>query len=328
MIKHSRQQIRLLYHWWNDDLSVKPHKDLANPIVLSIATVRAHNWSIPITVIDVSSEERKEDWKEYSSILNFDVVHWKPLLDQNLHKSSRLCSRVWDIWSYSQLVKEGNILFTDCDIFWIKNPLPLSKANNERLDDFYCSSNTGVWYFDKRSERVKKTIQLWKSIISNVLIGDKDFYDDLSEIVPSAKQFFQDEVAFGYLILKYPELYSPVDMYENFIVDRLRYTEYDFSKIKAIHMLSATLGQMRGRVCLILSELKRSLEKIFSKEQIDDIFNGVNSETEYSVDDVKSISSKELRDFVSFTGNSGCHIPNVKPSDNYGYFVKELGIDQ
>lgn len=327
MIKHSIHSTHLIYHWWNDDSEVKPYQDLANPIILSIATLRANNRSMPITVLDLSRcNRKKEDWGNYPSHLNFEVVQWQPLLDQSLPKSSRLCSRVWDVWAYSQKVKESHILFTDCDIFWLSNPLPLNKDKNGRLDSFYCSSNTGVWYFDRRSEVVKETFRLWKSIIAHVLIGDKDFYQDLVEKVPSGSHVFQDEVAFGYFLLQHPELYRPIDVYENFVIDRLRYTEYDVSKIKCLHLLSATVGQHRGRACMFLRELRDSIERVLSPQQISEVFGSMKVKDTLSISQIKTMTTEELRAFLVFTGNTSVHIPD-KPSQVHGYFVKELGVE-
>lgn len=64
--------VHLIYHWYNDKNLDNPCKDLSNPVILAIATVRANNKNIPISVIDVSDFGR--DWGNYPSSLNFIVV--------------------------------------------------------------------------------------------------------------------------------------------------------------------------------------------------------------------------------------------------------------
>jgi hypothetical protein len=301
---HSKSMV--VYHWWCDNPNVAPYQDLCSPVVLSIAVLRAHNRTIPITVLDLSQRDERE-WGCFPELLNFEVVKWTPLLDLNLYKSSRLCSRVWDVWDYAHRIPENNILFTDSDIFWLKNPFPLNEQDKcGCLSKFYCSSNTGVWYFDKTSQISEEVIRVWKFIISRVLIRDMDFYTELCVKVTSLlEQNFQDEIAFGYLIVQHPELYNPVGSEENFAIYRLMNKKdlENLDNVKCLHALGAVLGCRKGRICLVLRELKDAIEKVLNKDQIEMIFGNANCDV-HDMKEIKNLTRQELKQLLEFTGNN------------------------
>jgi hypothetical protein len=290
----------VVYHWWGDNPQVKPYQNMASPIIPSIAVLRAHNRSIPITVLDLSCDP--QEWGCFPELLNFKLVRWTPRLDLRLHKSSKLCSRVWDVWEYAKQIKQRNILFTDADIFWLRNPLPLVLQEPDgEIQKFYCSSNTGVWYFDKTSEISDEVIRLWKFIISRVLIGDKDFFDELSVIVPTAlERPFQDEVAFGYLLCQHPELYHPVPQEENYMIYRLMNDE-PLDNVRCLHGLGAVLGSGRGLICLALKELRDAVERVLSAKQMKMVFGDIVCDQVYEIDEVKTISHQKLKELLEFT---------------------------
>jgi len=294
----------ILYHWWCDEPTVKPYQDMANPVVLSIAVLREHNKSVPVTVLDLSQRDT-EDWGVFPELLNFKVVKWNPLLNLSLPKSSKLCSRVWDVWAYAHQIGYNKILFTDSDIFWLKNPLPLNEQeDNGDITKFYCSSNTGVWYFDKTTSVSKEVFSIWKNIIARVIIGDIEFFDELRDKVPTANdRCFQDEVAFGYLILQYPELYNPVGYEENYVVYRLRSDNGDLSSIKCLHGLGAVLGNKRGRICLVLKELKDAVERVLTIDHCKMIYGDTDYKDVLSIFDIKKITHQRLKHVLEFTGN-------------------------
>jgi len=208
------------------------------------------------------------------------------------------------VLEYAKQISNTNILFTDADIFWLKNPLPLVHQEPDgKLLKFYCSSNTGVWYFDKTSEIVDEVFRKWKFIISRVLINDSEFFNELSAIVPTAlERSFQDEVAFGYLICRYPELYNPVVSEENYMIYRLM-NDGPLDNVKCLHALGAVLGSTRGLICLVLKELKESIQSVLNDDQIRDVFSGVTSNHLYGIDEIKSISDYELKKLLEFTGS-------------------------
>lgn len=287
----------VVYHWWCDNPEIKPYQDMNNPVVPSIVTLRSHNKNIPISVLDLSCDP--QDWGCFPELLNFQVVRWTPRLDLSLHKSSRLCSRVWDVSEYVNQIKNNEIIFTDSDIFWLKNPLPLTKSTEK----FNCSSNTGVWYFNKNSAIAKEVFRTWKFIISRILIGDKEFFDEMCMKVYTAIDTpFQDEVAFGYLITQYPHLYSPVAFNENYMIYRLMNNDPLLESVKCLHGLGAVLGSKRGLICLVLKELRDSIKKVLSEEQVNVVFSGETCNDVYSIYDIHALSHKRLKEIMNFTG--------------------------
>jgi hypothetical protein len=313
-LEQSSKDYAIIYHWWNDDVSVKPHTDITNPVILAITTLRAHNKNIPVYILDVSKSP-KHDWEDYPEKLNFEVIPWLPLMNKE-HSCSRLCSRVWDIWHFAKTIKQHKIIFTDSDVFWLNNPLPLMNEIEGRIDYFNCASNTGVWYFDRRSELARKTINTWKSIIMLALM-DEDFLKQIQSKVPTARGgLFQDEIAFGYLILEYPELYRPVHIYENFVIDGLRHSHHHFEKIKCLHALKATLGEKRGNTCLFLKELHDAIKSVLTEGQIEGIFGKAKSAT-VSIHDIHKMSRDQLLAFLAFTGNSQAYVPEKYNRESY-----------
>lgn len=306
MIKIDKNaKTRVIYHYWNDKPVCKPYKDMANPIVPSIAALRSVNSAVPITVLDVSKKSKnKPNWGDFPSLLNFEVVPWRPMLNQDLPNSSRLCSRVWDVWGYSQLVKENKILFNDADIFWIRNPFPLAFENDGMLRKFYCSNNTGVWYFDSQSSAAKEVVDIWKSIIARGIIGDKEFNDELVEMFPHST-WFQDEVAFNYLTKKHPRLLNPVDKFENFWIMRLRQDKsIKVHEIKCLHMLACMFGAERGKSCLVIKELRDAVSKVLTPAQMEMVFGDFVRTTVYTLEKLKSLSHKDWLAFLTSAGNS------------------------
>jgi hypothetical protein len=301
-------ETHVIYQWWRDDLSIKPYHDLTSPVIPAIAVLRAQNPTIPITVLDVSQKERPfRDWGGFPELLNFKVVKWTPVLNQSLPRACRLSSRVWDVWAFAKTVPEHHILFNDSDIFWLKDPLPFDEEKDGRLDEFYCSSNTGVWYFDRRSQRVAQLFDRWKAVISHALIDDNFHNDVMDKFASSEVCPFQDEVAFNYLTFYYPEIYHPVSVWENFTVNSLRVAK-NVEKVKNVHALGSTLGKYKGRLCLILKELKGAMERVLTPVQIEMIFGCISYDWPVSVEDVKLLSAEGLASMVEFTGNPGLYI--------------------
>jgi len=301
MIKENNPMV--LYHWWCDDMTVKPYQDMVNPVVLSIVVLRAHNKSVPVTVLDLSQRDA-EDWGVFPELLNFKVVKWNPLLNLSLPKSSKLCSRVWDVWAYAHKIGYNKIIFTDSDIFWLKNPLPLNEQEeNGDIAKFYCSSNTGVWYFDKTNSISEEVFRIWKNIIARVIIEDKEFFDELREKVPTANKVFHDEVAFNYLIVQYPELYSPIGHEENYHIYVLRNDNQDLRKIKCLHGLRSVLGYKRGRICLVLKELKDAVERVLTIDHCKMIYGDTDYKDVLSIFDIKKTTHQRLKHVLEFTGN-------------------------
>ena len=298
----------LIYHWWNDSDSSPAYSDMKNPIIPSIATVRAHNSEIDIFVLDVS-ETKNNNWGEYPEILNFQVISTESK-SFSYNRWNKLCSRVWDVFEFANKSLFNKFIFHDSDIFWIKNIFPLENEENNFLEGFNCSSNTGVWYWDKRSAKAQITFDTWKSMI---LLGcaDEDFLESIKKYNEQAKRgIYQDEIVFGHLIISHRSLYCPIPDAENFTIDNLRFNHGDLSKNKCLHGLGATLGYNRGLVCLLIKELWHPICRVLDEKQRKEVFGHIIPNKCFSMHEIKDIEKNELIEFLKFTGNENAFIAN------------------
>jgi hypothetical protein len=296
MNKEISKNTHVIYHWWCDDPKTQPHQNINYPIILAIASLRFYNKHVEISVLDLSFCDRpKEDWGIFPELFNFKVVKWSPILDLSLPKSSRFCSRVWDIWEYSQTLDQRNILFSDCDVFWFQDPIPFSNQVDGKIENLNCNHNTGLFYFDKKCKKAKDSFDLWKSIISRVLIGDEKHLKEIYEIRSGTRNCFNDEFAFNYLMVRFPEFYKKIGTTEHcFLGSFYQYKNID--KIKNIHFYNASIGQKRGLVFLIIKELNK-IKSIFPKNLWDSIFFGKEMKI-INLKDITKLSKREIKDIM------------------------------
>lgn len=238
----------VIYHWWHDDLKVKPYQNLEYPIVLAIASLRLHDKHSKVTVLDTSYCDRPlSDWDVFPEILDFKVVKWKPFIGDNFFKSSRMCSRIWDIWEYAKSIEEKNILFSDCDVFWFRNPYPLEGENKGKIQGVYCNGNCGFFYFDKTCKKTKDTFDLWKAIMCRVFLPDVEHFNEIVSIRSSTgPNFFHDESAFHYLIRRFPQFFNTIPEEEHgifFPILSKKTTNHLMSFVKNIHFINQTSGK-------------------------------------------------------------------------------------
>jgi hypothetical protein len=163
----------VIYHYWKDNRDATPcYQDLANPVVVSIATLRFHHPTVPVYVIDIS--DRPGDWGPFPNILRFKVIRQAPSLplyykgthdhrDQSLnisYNTFKYCSSTFDVTGLADTITQDTILFSDSDIFYLKHLNPLPK------DRFCCRSGfVGYYYYNKTVLKVRKFIELWKACI-------------------------------------------------------------------------------------------------------------------------------------------------------------------
>lgn len=302
------QEYALVYHWWNNTPNVKPYQDLSNPVILAIATARAYNPKITIYVIDISFIERPlEDWGDFPKTLSFTIIPRKILMNCGLPNCNPLCSRVWDVWDACQKdIPKNNILFTDADVFWLKDMFPLEMSNQGKLNYFHChKNNTGVWYFDKRSPFVKEVFCIWKGIMALAMV-DNAFHEEIKTLLPSAREgFFQEEIAFSYLLLTYPRYYHSLSIRENFLVYELRHrTPEELSRVKCLHCLRSVMGNQRGRACYYLKELSDAIHSTLTSEQMKLIFDDFKPTKVCSIYDIQKMSIDQLIEFTTMYGCS------------------------
>ncbi|CAE7860203.1 unnamed protein product [Symbiodinium microadriaticum] len=128
------------YHWFGCTADAPPYANLRAPIIVSIATLRAVS-DIPIVVMDISGIEN--DWGHFPEKLNFRVTTPQPkLASYKGYKGWQHLSRLFDLDRYAQ---DNTIIYSDADVFWLKDPRPLAGLQSRFCFDGY---NTGFFYYD------------------------------------------------------------------------------------------------------------------------------------------------------------------------------------
>jgi hypothetical protein len=251
----------VLYHWWGRGGKVA--QNMTFPIILSIATLRAHNKDIPIVVMDLS--EGPQDWEDYPDKLDFTVDKVDTYLPIDLQRYGfephphhgvglteskpidlRMMSRPFDYWKCGERQIQNKILGCDSDIFWLKNPLPL---------------------------KAQGTGKLWMALCLQA-IYDADFRREIVEVTPHYPNII-DEMVMNWAIEKGVSDPKPTPIYENFHISAFRShisVEEVSIKVKNVHCLIAIAGPERGRFCQVVKELYASLASVLNEEDLRDIF--------------------------------------------------------
>ncbi len=272
----------LIYHWWTE--CDRAEDDVSNPLIFSIASVRAYNKFIPIYVINLSS--KRIDWGVYPKKLNFKVYNKKSKFPENSYYQSKLMSRVFDINEVSRLIPESDILFCDSDVFWIKDPLPLM---NE-MSLFNCNSNNGVFYYRKTSKAAMNFLLEWQRDIDKTINNHEFRIEILSNFGFSLNFNIHDELVMRYTQLRHFDLYESIPLVENNII---------FTPIvdpKNVHIIRAFVGmQNRLKVAKYIQEVNQSI-----KEGLGSTDDHASADQVYPL---KDVTLKEVIKLFCTTGN-------------------------
>lgn len=299
----------VLYHWWGQGGKVA--QNMAFPIILSIATLRAHNKDIPIVVMDLS--EGIQDWEDYPNKLNFKVERLSTFLRIDVQKYGfestnwhgvgkteskpidlHMMSRPFDYWKCGERQPQNKILGCDSDIFWLKNPLPLIKEENEFISQFVVDGNLGLFYYDKRSSKAQATGKLWMALCLQA-IYDPSFRRELVDVTPHYPNII-DEMVMNWAISENIAMPTPTPMYENFHISGFRsfISEEEIkTKVKNVHCLYSITGPERGRFCQVVNELYDALASVLSDEDLEDIFGDNYNCEKWSILDFRRDKDKD-----------------------------------
>jgi len=134
-----------VYHWWDEAGDSPPYANLRVPTIISIATLRAVNPDIPITILDITEENK--NWANFPDRLGFSVRKIKPSLSRHRHRIRgwKHLSRFLDV-QYADIPYAETILYIDSDVFWLRDPLPLARSTDRFCFDGW---NTGFYYYCK-----------------------------------------------------------------------------------------------------------------------------------------------------------------------------------
>jgi hypothetical protein len=264
----------IVYCYWQSE-NRDAFRDMRNPIVPAIATVRA-SCDLPIYVIDLSDGET--NWAEFPQILNFTVVKSFPCFAKFGIKN-KMCSRVSNIREFALSLDVECVSFLDSDVFWRRDFLPLSVDPSNR---FCCHEyNTGVFYYDVKSEAVDNFLQLWSSFI---LCASMD--DSLASIVLQSYPFksgVQDEAVYNFLREKHlgdlPISFLPTT--DNYTGCSLKVepdiTNYNevlpyHEEARNYHCFKRRFGPNRGLFPLIVDEFYERMKSVLSDRELSLIY--------------------------------------------------------
>lgn len=164
----------VVFHRFNLSPTVrKVWEDSVSPTIASIATLRAVNKQVKVYVLD--TEPFLEDWGHFPKLLNFHVVQ-QPLQIPIRYTAGcpfqeRIVSRLFDVWAFAQLIPERFIVYSDSDIFWLKDPFPLA---NDLLEHFYADDRgDGFFYFNKHSLQSEVFVNVVRGLTMVGILSDE-----------------------------------------------------------------------------------------------------------------------------------------------------------
>lgn len=212
------------YHWFCSTADSAPYANLRAPIIVSIATLRAVS-DIPIIVMDIS--DCKTDWSYFPDKLNFKVIRPKPELDRYRGIAGwQHLSRLFDLEKHAE---SDTVIYSDADVFWLKDPRPLEANRNKFCFDGY---NTGLFYYDPAENQ--KFFEIFKAYT----IGALNSYDIRNimkkHVGCEAWYFVFDEMITNYMNNKNSELFDKIKPEEH--GSPRRFDSTNLNDMKNLHM--------------------------------------------------------------------------------------------
>lgn len=276
----------IIYYYW-DNWTKCAYKNIRVPIILSIATLRAHNNYTPIYVLDSSNQLSL--WKDLPQKLGFQVIHWKRSLQNYSKPWTEYLARMKDINQFSFQIPASEIIYCDSDIFWLKDPLPFHES-----PDLFCSNkyNNGFYYFDKTSKACQDFFELFNAY-AIINLNDKrvrkhlqklDNVVALDEIITS--QIFQIK---PYLTNRIkPEEHCTIVNFIKQRIDKLKMKMFHCNGLSVQNQFYKQDGNQehaRGLCCLIFKEFYDAIQKTLPEEDFNNLF---------SIDEIKHYLSKQI----------------------------------
>lgn len=268
---------RLVYHWWSHESDPFEHaKNLRSPLILSIATARAQNQDIPITVLDGSTDKNPERWEKYPTKLNFEVRPTNFLLSENYSSKPgyKHLSRLFDLKQFSDEV----VIYSDADVFWFKNIIPLYSPTLKFAFDGW---NSGFFYFAPSQKQVKKFFEIFKSY-TLASLNSEDVRSIMKKYVGYDDWYYVfDEMILSYMFNTQRHIFTQISTREHCTARQL--SKVSPEDIKMFHAngsmfhnhLAKHVGESkhcRGLIPLIWKELWKSIQTVLDQEDIESIF--------------------------------------------------------
>ena len=247
--------VNAIYHFWSDSsIRLDVGRCEHSPIILSIATLRAHS-DIPIYVIDATPD--LHNWGNFPTYLNFQV---RPVqVYHNNTFNSFLTQKVADVCDLASELG-GTCVYVDSDIFWIK---PAGRFNTAplRCDE----GNSGFYYFsDGLQARMFLTEWKYNLLRSTVDVAFRDHV--LKTIENSPYKIITDESVMIYTMKRLGHLTARQNEVAEFISNP-KWPSYN-----AIHVMTWFTKQKK-QFCLGMREVWNCVQRGFNRTHLDLIFD-------------------------------------------------------
>lgn len=274
----------VFYHWWDYLGDPLPYANLRSPILLSIASMRAHNPDIPIYVLDGSQSypasrlnRQLSDWLHFPEKLNFKVIETPFELARHYshRKGYMYLSRLFDLERYHD---SQTIIYSDADVFWFRNPEPLECNPNKFCFNGY---NTGIFYYNPDNRDVQLFFEIFKSYTIAALNSEEIRNIIMSHVGYEGWQYVFDEMTCTYMFKQHRDLIEQISVDEHAAARSLKYCHPD--KVKAFHCNGLMVTNLypknegehfhsRGILTLIFKELYESVTRVLSEKDMELIF--------------------------------------------------------
>ena len=262
--------MRVYYHIFTSKDESPSYSNLRVPTLLSIATLRAVNPSIKITVLDGSEES---DWGTFKKNLDFEVRPIEFCLKERWQhiQGWQHLSRIFDLNRHADV---DDVIYCDSDVFWLKDPLPLACDPEKFCFDGY---NTGYFYFDLRSPYMDSFFEIFEAYTISAM-ADKKIREILKSYVGyDAWYDVWDEMITTFMVASHEELFNFMPPEEHSTARRLvGYTKmFHCNGTMMSNYFPKRKGERlhsRGLLCLVIKEFYDNICKVLDVDDLNLIF--------------------------------------------------------
>lgn len=267
--------MNIFYHWWHTAGDPPPCANLRSPLILSIATTRAHCPDAKIHVLDGSAVE--VDWSGFDNKLDFQVHRVEHSLKQRY--SHRLgfehLSRLFDLDNFTKEMTDL-IVYQDVDVFRLKPP---STNHNDRFA--YNGNNSGYFYYNPASKIVQRFYEIFRAYTLTAL--NDEMFRVLHRQYVNYNQWYYiaDETMLTYIQNKHPDLIHPMQPGEHVrggSVQNVLPSDWQMIHFNGIMVRNpitkwaAQREHSRGLACLLIKELYDSVTQVLTESDLRLIF--------------------------------------------------------
>ena len=296
----------LIYQWWNNS-DKQVWEDTKNPVIPSIATIRASDPNLPIYVVDLSDVERY--WGTYPRTLNFRVIHTHPKIplrrdDKTIHTETfNLCSRPFDLDWIMGKIREDTVIFCESDIIWFRSLFPLDLES-----DKFCFNafNSGFFHYQPKMPIVRDFFLHWKHLILTGMIS-QDRRNDILKKYPWP--VFQDETCMVYINQVMPHLVHTISQLDNLFFNPYLGFKDEYDNTKNYHFVGGLWGKNRGRAALLLRPSFDRMKSVLSDRDMAMLFGKDYADYggQYGFRDLVEVNKLLSRTMGNPSGDSNCH---------------------